>query len=321
MHNITTIVGPTGTGKSQLGISLAQKYNGVILSADSRQVFKYADVGTNKYPLPHNEITTLDKHDGLWVVNGVNIYGYDVIAPDESFSVADYVEYGTDVIESIPEDRHIFIVGGTGFYIDALLGKMPYSKVKPDQKLRTDLRTEITEQLQNRLTKLDFAFASKMNESDRNNPQRLIRYIELATHAGSVEEAKEFSRLKRSETYPKIGLTADREVLDTRIEKWVKEIAGGELQKEVEQLLSKGYRDTPLLNGIIYQSMVEHVLNGVHLESTKEEISAQVKQYIRRQLTWFKRDKSIRWVDVSKDLFDRSVLMLLESNTEARIVN
>ena len=316
MHNITTIVGPTGTGKSRLGLSLAQKYGGIILSADSRQVFKYADVGTNKYPLSKSEISTLERLDDRWVVNGIDIYGYDLVFPDEPFSVADFVQYGNNLLSNLSNETQIYIVGGTGFYIDTFLGDMPYSTVKPDPKLRNDLSTFSIDQLRSRLSSLDSAFALKMNESDSNNPQRLIRYIELDTHDGSVKEAKRYSPLKETISPIKIGLTTDRDELDQRVKRWIDRITGGDLQTEVAQLLSMGYDDTPLLTGIIYQPMVDFLQEEADLEVVKNEIVTQVKQYIRRQLTWFKRDKNVYWFDVSKESFDHQVYKLLESNVE-----
>lgn len=311
--DVTIILGPTGTGKSRLGISLAKKHNGVILSADSRQVFRYADIGTNKYPLNKEEIDKLERHEGKWVVNGVDIYGYDVVDPDESFSVADFIHFAMNVFDKVEEDTPLIVIGGTGFYIDALLGLRPYSTVKPNDELRNELGQLSAQELLAKLGDIDPQIVAQMNFSDQSNPQRLIRYIELADAKGTVKRAKEFSPLKDNLIYQKIGLTTKRELLDDRVKRWVEHIMEGNLAEETDMLISKGYRNTPLMKGLIYSAMVDTLDGLIDPDETHGVITKQVQQYIRRQLTWFNKDTDTRWFDITDKDFDRRVAELLES--------
>ncbi|MCA9397206.1 tRNA (adenosine(37)-N6)-dimethylallyltransferase MiaA [candidate division WWE3 bacterium] len=315
MNNVIVIVGPTGTGKSRLALTLAQKNNGILISADSRQVYKHADVGTNKTPLPEDEIKSLNKNDGMWEVNGIAIYGYDIVTPAEKFSVHDFVSFGSEIILQKSYNSPIYIVGGTGFYIDALLGLQPFSVTKPDNNLRDEYKNLSLEMVQDELVQLDPDGFSKLNQSDRNNKQRLIRFIELAREHGSIEKAKMYSPLKDTVSFQKIGLTQSSEIMHEQVNSWVDLICIGELQSEVEDLLARGYRKSALLTGIIYEPMVRCVDGTLELNEAKNVIKEQIRQYIKRQYTWFRRDSSTHWIDVSKEAFDHEVYKLLEFNT------
>lgn len=313
MNKIVVISGPTATGKSRLAISLCEQFGGAIISADSRQVYKGADIGTNKIPLPQTAITQLHKETGLWHVNGIPIHGYDWVRPDEPFTVTHFIATSLPIITELrSQKKPVFLVGGTGFYIDALLGYSPYSSVPPQPALRKQWQTATKEALVQELWALDPDAASRLTPDDMHNRQRLVRYLELATHAGSVAQATQYSPLKDSVEVLRIGLTADRAILHSRVKQWTQEVLEIGLEDETRLLLEQGYEDTKLLQGMIYRPMVQMIKKEVSLEHAQKTIEAQLRGYTRRQLVWFRRHTTTQWFDVQDSTFAFRVAKLIE---------
>lgn len=276
MKKMIVIVGPTSTGKSELAISLAQKLNGEILSADSRQIYRLADVGTNKQPLSDAKLSTLVKSESRWIVNSISIWGYNVIYPDQEYSVSDFVNFAVAKIKDIvSQDKIPIVVGGTGYYIDALLGLSPYSDVAPNVGLRKKYKDSDTQEVVTALTKIDPATISELSQDALKNKQRMIRYLELAEAAGSVIAAKKYSPLKE-DIYDlvKIGLNGERTKLYRRAETWAETIFDQGLVDEVSMLIDKGYRDTRLLHGIVYSPTVS-LIDG---ELSREKALVMIKK-------------------------------------------
>lgn len=312
MKKLVVICGPTCTGKTSLAVGLCQKFDGEIVSADSRQIYKFMDVGTGKLPLAgmKEKELRIKKGDGCWVVDGVYIHLYDVVEPDRKFSVARFKDAATKEIESMWRRKKVpFLVGGTGFYIAAVLGETEFPRVPPDWQLRQKLEKLSTAELFEKLKKLD---SERAKTIDPKNPRRLVRAIEIAVQQSFARPGLANARPGLTDAL-KIGLTAPREVLYQRADAWAEAIINNGLIAEVRDLISYGYRDAPPMKGIIYQAAADH-LNG---ESSKEEMLQKIKfdlhGYIRRQLTWFKRDKEIRWFDTTKTGFDLKVEELVES--------
>jgi len=298
MSKLVTLLGPTSTGKTSLAIQLCKKFGGEIISADSRQIYKYADVGTNK-----------ERSDEI------PIHLYDVVEPDENYSVAHFVEDANKVYDQIIDQAKTpFLVGGTGFYIDAFLGETAYSKVPPDESLRGSLREYELAEWQKRLQKLDPRAWGEMNPSDRQNPRRLIRYIELAQSAGSVQKAKRRNRKFKNDhsRILKIGLRAPRESMykraDNRAEQIVKTDA---LIRETQDLLNRDYHDAQLLTSMIYAPTLQFLQGKLNRIELVQTIQGQLHAYIRRQMRWFKRDDDIRWFDVLKSGYETRVEKLI----------
>ncbi len=310
MSKLIVICGPTSTGKTSLAIKLCKKYNGEIVSADSRQVFKYMDIGTGKKPA----ISRMKGTVPFNTVGGVYIHLYDVVEPDRKFSVARFKDAATKEIESIcRRQKTPFLVGGTGFYIAAVLEETQISRVKPDWQLRRDLEKLPAEELFEKLQKLD---PERAKTVDPKNPRRLVRAIEVAAADSSEPRSDGGIRARlfpSSAEVLKIGLTAPREILYHRADAWTERIVNNGLLEEVQDLINRGYRDAEPLKGIIYQTVVDHLDGKVTKEEMLQKIKFDLHGYIRRQLTWFRRDKEIRWFDLTESDFEKKVEKMVKS--------
>src|SRR3989344_4692531 len=309
MRKLLAIVGPTATGKTSLGISLAKTFNGELISADSRQVYKYLDIGTGK-DIPNGVEATFqecdthswnvrDKQIGYYLINGVKIWLYDVVDPGLRFSAGEYMHLAGSVIEDIWKRGKLpIIVGGTGFYIKALLGEQELSSVNADWELRDELEKLRVTELQQKLNGLDDLKLSKMNDSDRQNPRRLIRAIEIASEKKTVKS----KQLKlKYDSLLKVGLSTDKKELYKKIDLRVKDRYKEGIITEIEGLLKNGYSwEDPGLNSLGYWQWKLY-LEG---KSTKDEVIERWKydehKYASRQLTYFKKDKQIVWFDMSQ---------------------
>ncbi len=347
---LITICGPTSSGKTSLAVKLCNLFNGEIVSADSRQVYKYMDVGTGKIPIRSTESRIIanrnrltdnestNKQNSAWRIQGVPIHGYDLVEPGERFSAGDFKDYAQIKFQEIWNREKIpFLVGGTGFYIAAALGEVELSGVPANPELRKELNKLETKKLVEMLKELD---PEKLKNTDQNNPQRLIRAIEISIYKGKRPEVSAGPRCRPNRPHStaeslsrtsgavgpnqvsrnvakinrlKIGLKAPRKILYQRADKWAETIIEQGLIEEAETLIEMGYKKTKPMQGIIYSTVIEY-LNG---EKTKEEMLQRIKwdlhKYIRRQLTWFRRDEKIKWLDISKDDFDTNAETLVES--------
>ncbi len=289
MSKLLVICGPTATGKTALAIELAKKFNGEIISADSRQVYKGMDIGTGK---DISEFST----------NNVPVWLLDIVNPDYKFSVADYAECAHRVIHDIQKRGKLpIMVGGTGFYIKGAVDGIDTLGITPDWELRQKLSHLGVEELQEELKKIDARRLKDMNESDRNNPRRLIRAMEIAQSSNLKIPSSKLTT--KQEDLLMIGLKAPYEVLYQRINKRVDERVKEGVQEEIRKLLKRGYawKNSALGTTIGYQEW-QPVFEG---REQTEEIIKKWKfaehGYARRQLTWFKADKRIKWFEISQE--------------------
>lgn len=298
--NTFAIVGPTSTGKTSLALDLCKKFNGEIISADSRQIYKYMDVGTGKLPL--GGFTSVEKGNGFWILDDVKIWGYDLVLPDQYFSSFDYAKYALEKsVEILSRGKTVFLTGGTGFYVDAVTGKIELnSNVSPDFRLRSKLQKMDLEELQKLLTSLNLEAFEKI---DKNNPVRLIRAIEKEKSKKNFVTS--LPRLKNPFIY--IGLTGPREVLYNRSDCWVEAIWGAGLIPEIQNLLQKNYGSCPSLKGLVYKTAVDCLRKELTEDKAVERTKYDVHAYIRRQQTWFKRNLDIEWFDISVDSYKENV--------------
>ncbi len=275
---VIVILGQTATGKSALAVKISRKIKGEIISADSRQVYKGLDIGTGKI--------TQKK------MKGVEHYLLDVINPKKKFTVVQYKKLAEEKIEEILNKNKVPIIcGGTGFYIDAVTKGVFFPEVPPNLKLRKKLAEARLPQLFKMLQKLDKNRAKDIErKNEQNNKVRLIRAIEICKFLGKVP--------KITETTPpyefiKIGLYLPNDILKKKIEKRVKKMFdiknNGGLLNEIKKLKKSG----------VSQKRLQE-LGFEYNNPTYESVVAETFKYAKRQMTWFKRDKEIKWFDASK---------------------
>ncbi len=276
LPKIIVVLGPTATGKSDLAVEIAQKLNGEIISADSRQVFKGMDLGTGK----------ITKKEML----GVRHYMLDVVSPKTLYNVAKYQKEVHKIIADILSRGKLPIVcGGTGFYIQAIVDNIVFPEVKSNQKLRAKLEKYSTEKLLLKLQKLD---KSSFERIDKNNRVRIIRAIEIAKSLGVVPPIQKEIKYKALQ----IGLDATDEVLKDRIYKrLIKRLNNGML-KEVAKLHQQGVTWKRLENfGLEYRFLAQFLQKKITREQMIEELYMAIWHFAKRQRTWFRRDKKIKW--------------------------
>lgn len=298
------ITGPTSAGKTSLAIKLAKKFGAELISADSRQIYKHMDVGTGKKPLNLAK-ASYAPHDKYWEIEGIKIHMYDVVSPNQEYSS---VQFASDAKSLMSKIDLPIIVGGTGFYIDSLVLDHIETKVVPDTKLRDELSKKTLSELAKMIPS---EYLDTWNNSEKNNPARLIRAIQINRQTGEWP-SKANSKVDPSQNNLVIELTAPREFLYERVDAWAETIWDS-LIEETQKLIDMGYRTTQPLNGIIYKTVLDFLEGKQSRESSLELIKFDLHKYIRRQQTWFKKYKHSRKVDITEKSFDTEVFSLVES--------
>ena len=302
MKTINVIVGPTSSGKTSLALNLCKEFGGIIVSADSRQIYKHMDIGTGKVPI--NSPIKTKKNDAVWEFDGIKVYGYDLTTPDKPYTAADYLNYVNVTVRELSSTRpdlQIYLVGGTGFYIDAATGRMRLDQIKPDLKLRKSLQNQNLLELQKKATSLNI---NDLNESDFKNKVRLIRLIELKSAKNNGNSPTPLPYLDDFE-FRFLGLTNSREFLYKKVDLWAETIWKNGVVEETQKLLDLGFSDSKPLNGLIYKTVKEFIVGDKSEAEALQRIKFDLHSYIRRQQTWFKRNKKIKWFDCSNiDLKD-----------------
>lgn len=305
---LITIVGPTASGKSELAVFLAKKLDGEIISADSRQVYKYLDVGTNKvsgrwqytqhiqHKKLHNSAIAKICNIYVFVYKNIPHHCIDFVHPRKTFSVAKYKTCAEQAISQIVQRGRIpILVGGTGFYIQVVVDGIMLPEVPPDKKLWKDLENKSTEELYILLQKLD---PNRAVGIDAKNPRRLIRAIEIATTLGKVPIAKKQSPYN----VLLIGIKKTDAELKAAIAKRSKKLLTG-LLKETKQLLQMKIPKKRIRElGFEYRLALTYLEIGRPSElELMHMLAKETWHYAKRQMTWFKRDKRIRWIKTKKD--------------------
>ena len=302
---VFVIVGPTSTGKTSLSVELCKKLGGEIISADSRQIYKYMDVGTGKLPIGSS--IDIKKGDGFWELDEIKVWGYDLVAPDQYFSSYDFAEYALEKTQEIfSGGKNVFLVGGTGYYVDTVTGKLVLNNnIEPDFELRSELEKKSLPELQSLLTSLNLEAFQKI---DKKNPVRLIRAIEK--EKGQKKNLSPLPRLDADFIY--IGLSGPREFLYSKADRWVEEIWKSGLVSETEKLLTMNFGSFPPLRGLVYKSSVSFINKEIEESAAVQRIKFDIHAYIRRQQTWFKRNPDIKWFDVSVDSYGENVYSFIK---------
>jgi len=279
-HNkLIVILGPTASGKSELSIELAKKFNGEVVSADSRQIYQEMNIGTAK----------VTKRE----MNNISHYLIDIIKPDQEFTLAQFKQKAIRIIKDIQKRGKIpFLVGGTGLYIQSIVDNLDIPDVKPNKKLRDGLEKLSNQELLSQLKKLD---PDTANSIDFHNKRRLIRALEVC-----LITKKPFSKQKKKgkklfDTL-QIGISLDKKTLEQRISQRADKMIKKGLIKEVGNLLIRYKTSLPSLNSIGYTEIIQYLENKISLDQAKSLINQHSLQYAKRQITWFKRDKRIHWI-------------------------
>lgn len=314
-RNQTLVVcGPTGVGKTDLGVYLAKKLNGELISADSRQVYVGLDLLSGK-DIPHEAKKIC--RDGLitYVTNRIAIWGYDLVTIHESYSVGQFVSRLSPVFVNM-RTRGVLpiIVGGTGLYINGLLGKIDTALIPQDKTLRSEIELLTILALQEMLKKFDTERLEGMNESDRNNPRRLVRAIEISVYLKGNKPKGKIDNPSNPYDVLRVGLTASPEFLRKRIEDRVEKRLENGVIEEVEAVLaSKTAVSAQVLTMIGFEEIKGYLEGKFTLEELKGLWVQKEMQYIKRQMTWFKKDLDVHWFDVSEPNWKEKVEKLVVS--------
>ena len=306
MEKINVIVGPTSSGKTSLAVKLCKKYGGQIISADSRQVYKYMDIGTGKVPVTKD--ISINKSDEVWELNGVKVWGYDLAKPDEYFSSYDFNAWALPKAkELVEEGNNIFLVGGTGFYIDMFTKRIEPSRIPPDFELRKKLKKMDLTKLKKKLTSLNLEVFKNI---DQNNPVRLIRAIEKELNEKKSPPLPYFEDVD----FSYIGLTSSNENLYKRVDNWTEEIWNNGLIEETEKLIELGYKNSRPLQGLVYKTVIDYLGGNMAEKQAIQRIKFDLHSYIRRQKTYFDKNEDIKWFDIDDEKLFQKVLDNVELN-------
>jgi len=307
MHKrpIIAIVGPTATGKTDLAIALAQRFNGEIVSADSRQIYRLLDIGTAK---PTTAQRAAAPHHLI-----------DFLAPDASYTVAQYQQDASAIIAAIhTAGRLPILAGGTGLYIRAVLDGLAIPDVAPQPALRREWAELAAQQgmaaLHRRLQELDPETAARIPAA---NVRRIIRALEVCVITG-----KPFSAQRAAMPTPfaplLLGLTAERGILYQRADARVDQMLARGLVAEVQTLVERGYPWTlPSMSGLGYRQIGAYLRGEMELEAAIARLKYDTHHYIRRQIVWFRPDQRIHWLDISAPNLTATAIGLVDGHLAA----
>lgn len=282
-YKIVAIVGPTASGKSELAVKLAKKINGEIISADSRQIYRGLDIGSGKVK-------------GSWVgkiflYKKVPHYCIDMGSPNNIFTAVQYKKCAEAAIIDIAKRGKIpVLVGGTGFWVDAVVSDLSIPEVPPDQKLRKKLEGREPEALMPILRRVD---PERARSIDQKNPRRIIRALEIAQKLGRVP------KLKRHSPYHAVwlGLNPTHDTLRNKIIKRVGKMLRQGLVNETQKLIRQGVSRRRVREfGFEYRAALAYLDRKITRSELKNNIVKESLHYAKRQMRWFKRNKSIRWI-------------------------
>ena len=284
------LTGPTAVGKTALSIELAKKINGSIISADSMQVYRHMDIGSAKV-MPEE-------------MDGVRHYLIDEFEPDEEFHVVKFVERAKEHLEEIYAEGKIpIIAGGTGFYIQALLYDIDFTEQECDEAYRAELELLATEKgahyLHNMLREVDPASADAIHA---NNIKRVIRALEFYHQTGTKISEHNEKEWEKEAAYRSayFVLTDERKRLYERIDRRVEKMMEQGLPEEVEALRKRGLkRENVSMQGLGYKELFGYFEGEYPLEEAVRIIQRDTRHFAKRQLTWFRRERDVIWIDKS----------------------
>ncbi|MEH2042336.1 tRNA (adenosine(37)-N6)-dimethylallyltransferase MiaA [Nostoc sp.] len=287
MTKLIVICGATATGKSGLALALAMRLGSVILSADSRQVYREFDIGTAKPTVAEQKF--------------VPHYLIDICDPTDTMTVADYQEQTQALITSVGVTP-LFLVGGTGLYIRSIVRGMKIPRVSPHKELRSQLESLGQNQLYAILQQVDPVAAQKIHGNDLVRTLRALEVFYVTGYPISEQQGE------NPPNYPilQIGLDCDVEKLDDRIQQRTEQMIANGLVAEVENLCQKYGADLSLLNTLGYQEIKQYLARDISLDEAKELTVLHTRQFAKRQRTWFRAYPQIEWFDANDpDLLEK----------------
>ena len=292
--------GPTAVGKTALSIELAKRVNGAIISADSMQVYKHMDIGSAKI-MPDE-------------MGGIKHYLIDALEPSEEFNIVIFQKMAKEALDEIYANAQIpIIAGGTGFYIQALLYDIDFENQDTNEAYRGELeeiaKTQGNEVLHNRLKEVDPVSAEKIHA---NNVKRVIRALEFYELTGKpISEHNEVEQQKESPyNFAYFVLTDDRENLYKRIDLRVDIMLENGLLDEVKKLKEMGYhREMVSMQGLGYKEILDYLDGKLSLEEAIYILKRETRHFAKRQLTWFRREKDVIWMDKSKYEYNEDAVL------------
>ena len=302
MENLLIITGPTGIGKTEISLKLANKYKGEIISSDSMQIYKKLDIGTAK--------VDLDKTD-------IPHHMVDILEAHENFSVADFKIKAKEIISDINRRGGLpILVGGTGLYINSIVYNLDFTETEADYEYRDELRKILEEKgsgfLYNKLFNLNKYMAEKIHP---NNGRRIIRALEILKSGN--EKENNFRQENEDYNLIFIGLNMDRERLYERINSRVDKMIELGLVDEVRSLLDEGLdKNSQSLKAIGYKEVISYLEGEIEYSEMIDLIKKNSRHYAKRQLTWFRRDGRIKWFDRESDNLLEEIETYIDSNLD-----
>ena len=305
------LTGPTAVGKTKVSIGLAKELNGEIISADSMQVYKYMDIGSAKIR-PEE-------------MQGIKHYLVDELEPDEEFNVVRFQQMAKKAMDEIYDKGKIpIVVGGTGFYIQALLYDIDFTENEEDTSYREELEQLASEKgaeyLHEMLQEIDSASAKSIHA---NNVKRVIRALEFYKQTGKkISEHNETERAKESPyDFCYFVLNDDRQLLYDRINSRIDIMLEEGLLDEVSALKNKGYtKDMVSMQGLGYKEILDYLNGECSLEEAIYILKRDTRHFAKRQLTWFRRERDVIWIDKNKyDHDEDKILEVMLSYVHERI--
>ncbi len=297
---LVVLTGPTAVGKTALSVLLAKEIGGEIVSADSMQVYKYMDIGSAK--ITPGEMENIPHH----LINVLN--------PDEEFNVVRFQKMAKDAIEGIYHRGHIpILVGGTGFYIQALLYDIDFSDEEDHSLIRSRLEQEASEKgigsLFERLKIVDPDSALAIHP---NNRKRIIRALEYYEQNGTMISAHNTAQRQRQSAYLScyFVLNEERPLLYQRIDERVDAMLKAGLVEEVKRLKDMGYhKEMVSMQGLGYKEILDYLDGGCSLDEAVFRIKQGTRHFAKRQLTWFRREKNVIWIDKEAFAYDNDRIL------------
>lgn len=299
LPKILAVVGPTASGKTDLGIVLARAFEGEVICADSRTLYRGMDIGTGK-PTGERATTALEGislqsmvAEKSLLVEGIPHWGIDLVNPDQIFTVAEFQAYADErIADIISRGKLPILVGGTGLYIRAVLDRPNFTEVPPNDSLRIELATLSNAQLLEEIAERDPDTASTIDEGNR---RRLERAVEILRATGKTLAETQRLEAPKYEAL-ELGLELDREELYARIDARVDKMIAEGLVDEVRKIKTDYGSEAAGLTGIGYRQIVEFLDGKTKLRDAVTRIKFDTHHYAKRQETWFKRDARIVWI-------------------------
>lgn len=306
ISKIIAVVGPTASGKTALAVELAKQLDGEIISCDSVQVYKGLDIGSAK--------VTAEE------MQGVEHHLIDITEPTSDFSCADYADAAKKAIDDIrSRGKQVIFCGGTGLYLDSVIGISGFSEAGKDDDFRAEMEKKTPEELHKKLTEIDPVSAAAIHP---NNVKRVIRALEIFHVTGKIKSAwdEESKQVKPPYEAVIIGLDfRDRQTLYDRIDSRVDIMLTQGLEAEVRALDCAAFRASTASDGIGYKEMLRYFDGLCSYSEAVEAIKQASRNYAKRQLTWFRRNKSIKWIYLDELLGSDKFKLIV--NSAINIIN